>query len=116
MARFLLEFSLKSCLTILHLTSYNGLARRFICLIHTSDTSNSSLLQPSTASSPQSIACHPPSDQLHSFQFDRYASEDAKPTPPLTLKRQQRCGEVDPMTLAAPATAIGSTLVTVNRH
>src|SRR4029450_7679381 len=48
-----------------------------------------------------------------SFQFDRYASADAKPTPPLTLKHQQPCGEASVMALTAPATAIGSPLVTV---
>jgi hypothetical protein len=59
-----------------------------------------------------------PSAHLHisytHFNFDRYASEDAKPTLPLTLKRHQ-WGEVDAMTLAAPAAAIGSTLVAVDR-
>src|SRR5512132_3805390 len=52
------------------------------------------------------VALMPPACQHHL----RLSSCSAK-----LFKRQPRCGEVDAMTLTAPVTAIGSTLVTVDR-
>src|SRR5215216_5620100 len=71
---------------------------------------------PAPSAEPARISFPSPPHQLHSFQFDRYASVDAKPTPPLALSVSNGAGEVDAMTLTAPATATGSTLVMVDRH